>query len=118
MKLLPILVVQIIIGLQHVFRHLLIWLLLHIFDRLQQQGDSEGINVIVAMTDGQSDGDIKTIESKLREAKMPVLVFTVGYGEDAELDVLQRIAQLGEGQAYSSDPETIEQLYELISKFF
>lgn len=88
------------------------------FDQLQQQGDSERINVIVAMTDGISDGTINTLESKLREAGMPVLIFTVGYGEDADIDVLQRIAQLGEGQAYSSDPETIEQLYELVSKFF
>ena len=88
------------------------------FSQLQQHGDSERINVIVAMTDGVSEGSIKVLESKIREAKTPVLIFTVGYGEDADIDVLQRIARLGEGQAYSSDPETIEKLYELVSKFF
>jgi len=88
------------------------------FSRLQHHGDSERINVIVAMTDGISNGSITILEPKIREAKTPVLIFTVGYGEDADLDVLQRIARLGEGQAYSSDPETIEKLYELVSKFF
>jgi Ca-activated chloride channel family protein len=90
----------------------------HAFNQLQQHKESERINVIIAMADGQSDGHISTLESKLREAEMPVFIFTVGYGKDADMDVLQRIAQLGKGQAYASDPETIESLYELISKFF
>jgi hypothetical protein len=47
-----------------------------------------------------------------------VLIFNVAYGKGADLDVLQRIARLGDGRAYSSDPETIGKLYELISKFF
>jgi Ca-activated chloride channel family protein len=88
------------------------------FSRLQHRKDSERINVIIAMTDGQSQGNIAILESMVREAEMTVLIFTVGYGENADMDVLQRIAQLGEGQAYASDPETIESLYELISKFF
>jgi Ca-activated chloride channel family protein len=88
------------------------------FDQLQQHRDSERINVIVAMTDGLSDGNIDVLESKLTKCEMPVLIFTVGYGKNADIDVLQRIAQLGQGQAYSSDPDTIEKLYELVSKFF
>ena len=88
------------------------------FDQLQHHGDSERINVIVAMTDGLSDGNIGVLESKLPKSEVPVLIFTVGYGKNADIDVLQRIAQLGQGQAYSSDPETIEKLYELVSKFF
>jgi Ca-activated chloride channel family protein len=90
----------------------------HAFNRLQQQAEPQQINVIVAMTDGQSEGDIAVLESTLRKADFPVLIFTVAYGEDADLDVLQRIARLGDGQVYPSDPETIEELYELISKFF
>ena len=88
------------------------------FNQLQQHKDSERINVIVAMTDGQSTGDIAILESKLRDVETPVLIFTVGYGDDADMDVLERIARLGKGQAYASDPETIESLYKLISQFF
>lgn len=89
-------------------------------DKLQQEGGSERINVIVAMTDGQNNGQLtlESLENTLRESELPVLIFTVGYGEDADMDLLQRIARLGEGQAYSSDPETISKLYELVSKFF
>jgi Ca-activated chloride channel homolog len=92
----------------------------HAFDQLQQHGEADRINVIVAMTDGIHNGamTLEALESKIRDSEMPVLMFTVGYGDDAEMDVLQRIAQLGEGQSYTSDPETIAQLYELVSKFF
>ena len=87
-------------------------------DRLQQRNDSERINVIVAMTDGQANDSISTLERKLRDVELPVLIFTVAYGDDADLEALQRIASMGDGQAYASDPETIEQLYELLSAFF
>ena len=88
------------------------------YDELQAKGDSEHINVIVAMTDGMSTGELAAIESRVGGEKLPVLIFTVGYGGDADFDVLQRIARLGEGQAYPSDEETIERLYELLSAFF
>ncbi len=87
-------------------------------ERLQQQADPERINVIVAMTDGISTGNIEVLESKLNRSATPVMIFTVGYGEEADLDVLQRIARLGDGHVYPSDPETIEKLYELLSAFF
>jgi Ca-activated chloride channel family protein len=89
-------------------------------NKLQQEGGSERINVIVAMTDGQNNGQLsmEALETSLRNSELPVLIFTVGYGEDADIDMLQRIARLGEGQTYSSDPETIGKLYELVSKFF
>ncbi len=90
----------------------------HAFEKLEQQHDPQRINVIVAMTDGQSQGDIAVLESRVRQADFPVLIFTVAYGEDADLDVLQRIARMGDGQAYPSDPKTIEKLYQLLSAFF
>lgn len=87
-------------------------------NELENEQGEDRINVVVAMTDGQSDGELVTVESVLREGELPVIIFTVGYGEDADLDVLERIAQLGEGEAYPSDPETINQLYELLSAYF
>jgi Ca-activated chloride channel family protein len=87
-------------------------------DHLDAQEDSGRAQVIVAMTDGQSDGDINTIETKLAAVEGTTIIYTVAYGEDADLDVLQRIAQIGEGQAYPSDPETISQLYTLLSEYF
>jgi len=88
------------------------------FDRLEEQGDPDRINVIVAMTDGKSAGDIGVLEKRIREATASVLIFAVGYGEEADMDVLQRIVRLDKGQAYPADPETIETLYQLLSAFF
>jgi len=88
------------------------------YDKLHERGDSDRINVIVAMTDGQSEGDISIVELRLGSEELPILVFTVAYGQEADLDVLRRIARLGGGHAYSSDMETIGKLYELISAFF
>ncbi len=88
------------------------------YDRLQEQGDTDRINVIVAMTDGISSGQLSTIESRLREGDFPIFVFTVAYGEEPELDILQQIARMADGQAYASDPRTIKKLYTLLSLFF
>ena len=88
------------------------------FDRLQQQNAPERINVIVAMSDGVSTGSIDVVELALRQATTPVMIFTVGYGSQADLDTLQRIARLADGQVYPSDTETIEKLYQLLSAFF
>ncbi|UCC16684.1 MAG: VWA domain-containing protein, partial [Dehalococcoidales bacterium] len=88
------------------------------YDQLSELNDTERINVIIAMTDGQSSGDISIIESRLRSAGFPLLVYTVAYGDEAELDVLNRIARLGNGQAYPSDPGNIEKLFRLLAAFF
>ncbi|MFW6195495.1 MAG: VWA domain-containing protein [Chloroflexota bacterium] len=87
-------------------------------DLLQENDEQGEINVVVAMTDGQSQGDIAVLESSVRQSDLPVLLFTVGYGEDADIQVLERIARMGDGRAYPSDPETIDQLYRLLSEFF
>jgi len=87
-------------------------------DHLQAEAGSGRAQVVVAMTDGQSEGDISVVEQKLAEMEGTTIIYTVGYGADADMDVLQRIAQLGEGQVFPSDPETISQLYELLSEFF
>jgi Ca-activated chloride channel family protein len=88
------------------------------YDMLQDRGESERINVIVAMTDGLSSGNPLVVESRLREPDFPVLVFTVAYGEEPDLEVLERIARMGDGQAYPSDPRSIKKLYRLLSAFF
>jgi Ca-activated chloride channel family protein len=91
------------------------------YDRLQEESDPERINAIVAMTDGQNTAGAHSLESVLSEmaaAGTPVLVFTVAYGGDADMGVLEQIAEAGDGQAYTSDPETVRKLYELIVQFF
>ena len=87
-------------------------------DHLDANADSGRARVIIAMTDGQSEGQLQTVESKLADSEQSTIIYTVGYGDDADMGVLQRIAQLGDGQVYPSDPETIRRLYALLSEFF
>jgi len=109
---------------------------------LTQLHDTERINVVVAMTDGvenasknysgrnipgigtvpkltgKNDRDTAPLVSALQQTDPGVLVFTVAYGSDADLNVLNAIASPFGGQSYRADPDTIRRLYELISQNF
>jgi Ca-activated chloride channel family protein len=92
------------------------------FTRLQKEGDPERINAIVAMTDGRENNSSTSLRTLLRrierESSVPVIVFCVAYGEDADLEMLQAIAEPTSGQVLQGDPETIRQLYKILSSYF
>ena len=94
------------------------------YDRLQQDADPERINAIVAMTDGRENASSTTL-LRLREtirrgntSGVPVVVFTIAFGDDADYDVLQTIADASGGQMRQGDLETIRQLYRILSSYF
>ena len=92
------------------------------FTRLQKEGDPERINAIVAMTDGRENNSYISLRTLLnqikRESTVPVIVFCIAYGDDADLDMLQSIAEPTGGQVLQGDPETIRQLYKILSSYF
>jgi hypothetical protein len=47
-----------------------------------------------------------------------VVVFSIAYGSDADMDVLRIIAESTGGQVYEGDPETIRDLYKILSTYF
>ncbi|SEG52098.1 Ca-activated chloride channel family protein [Thermomonospora echinospora] len=82
------------------------------------------INAVVVMTDGKNERpggiDLETLIGRLGAGQEErVRVFTIGYGKDADQDVLRRIAEATEGASYdSSDPNTIGDIFtEVISNF-
>jgi len=89
---------------------------------LQAQNDSEAINAVVVMTDGQEN------ESRYRLADLqdlvrsgsgrPPVIFTIAFGRDADEQLLQEIARIGEGQLRRADETDIEELYRIISTYF
>jgi Ca-activated chloride channel family protein len=106
---------------------------------LAKQNDKERINVVVAMTDGLENesnkfvgrdspglGRVPAITGSGRDpaplmrqlSPSGVLLFTVGYGGDADMDSLGRMSSALGGRAYRADPDTIRKLYELISQNF
>lgn len=92
------------------------------FSDLQRIGDRQAINAIVVMTDGRENESSRTLRqlSRLfeREQTVPVVVFTIAFGSDADEEVLQAIARAGNGQFRRASETDIEELYRIISTYF
>jgi Ca-activated chloride channel family protein len=94
------------------------------YDQLQNLNDTSRINAIVVMTDGKenaSDISLNRLVSRLQQGNqrgVPVVVFTVAYGADADMNVLRAISDATGGQTYEGTVETIRQLYKILSTYF
>ncbi|MCP4168433.1 MAG: VWA domain-containing protein [Chloroflexi bacterium] len=92
--------------------------------RMQREGDTDRINAIVAMTDGQENAsgvDLADLMSEIareNDRGVPVVIFAIGYGNDADFAVLNALAEVSGGQAREGDIETISELYRLLSQYF
>ncbi|MFQ5855983.1 MAG: VWA domain-containing protein [Anaerolineae bacterium] len=89
---------------------------------LQNVGDQEAINAVVVMTDGRenhSRHDLSDLRRLFqREQSVPVVVFTIAFGADADEGLLRTIARIGNGQFRRADETDIEELYRIISTYF
>jgi Ca-activated chloride channel family protein len=94
------------------------------YRRLQDAADRERINAIVVMTDGlenNSSISLSYLISQIRtegRAGVPVVIFCIAYGSDADYDTLQTIAEATGGQVRKGDLETIRGLYKILSTYF
>ena len=91
--------------------------------RLQRQADPERINAIVAMTDGKenaSDVTIRQLAEEIRAGnqQIPVIIFSIAYGDDADYEMLQALAEASGGQWKQGTTETIRELYKILSTYF
>lgn len=92
--------------------------------RLQQLNDRERINAIVALTDGQENASSVSLRQLTREMQqgnqtgVPVVIFAIAFGKDADMNVLQSLANATNGQVRKGDLETIRQLYKVLSTYF
>ena len=102
------------------------------YEQLAADYDPARINAMVLLTDGQNDdGDTSDdsrqldtlIENLSRSAEgsssRPVRVFAIGYGADADLSVLRRIAEASNGAVYdASDPRSITKVFTAVVSNF
>ncbi len=94
------------------------------YDRLQQLNDNSRINAIVVMTDGKENASsisLRQLTSKMQQGNqrgVPVVVFAIAYGGDADMNVLQALADATNGQVYRGTVETIRGLYKILSTYF
>ena len=90
-------------------------------DDLQTLADTDAINAIVVMTDGQendSSRDMNDLRRAFQDASTPVVVFTIAFGSDADDALLQELARVGGGQFRRADETDIEELYRILSTYF
>ncbi len=90
---------------------------------LQKAPDNEKISAVVVLTDGQDTNSKTALETLMKairfdSEKNNVRVFTIGYGEDANREVLQKIADSTQAKSYAGTPENIESVFKDISTFF
>ena len=92
------------------------------FLRLKDLNDEERINSIVVMTDGRENASWITLRQLIRELQsdsgVPVVVFCIAYGSDADIDTLTAIAEPSGGKVLEGDLETIGDLYKILSTYF
>jgi Ca-activated chloride channel family protein len=94
------------------------------YEALQGMRDAERINAIVVMTDGRenySNISLHSLADHMRQGNqtgVPVVVFAIAYGGDADFDTLRVLAEATGGQVYEGSLETIRQLYKILSTYF
>ncbi|MFZ5918174.1 MAG: VWA domain-containing protein [Chloroflexota bacterium] len=91
------------------------------YDNLQRAADAERINAIVVMTDGLENHSAinqRQLLHKLETQDVPVVIFCIAYGADADRATLQDIAGATGGQLREGDLETIRELYQILSTYF
>jgi Ca-activated chloride channel family protein len=94
-----------------------------IIDEAKAKDEASGENRlygIVVLSDGEDTNSSKTESDMFRclpsgEDVAGVKVFTIAYGDDADEDLLLRIANRTNGKTFAGDPETIEEIYLEIS---
>ena len=86
-------------------------------------GASDKIKAVVVLTDGADTRSKLTLDGllsqiQLRSEAQPIRVFTIGYGTDAQKNVLQTIADATQAKFYVGTPENIREVFKDISTFF
>ena len=89
---------------------------------LQTRGDTNAINAIVVMTDGQENESyyrLTDLERLLASSTtVRPVIFTIAFGRDADEPLLQEMARIGQGQFRRADETDIEELYRIVSTYF
>ncbi|MGF1487387.1 MAG: extracellular solute-binding protein [Prochloraceae cyanobacterium] len=93
---------------------------------LEKNIQSEAINAVLILTDGQDSGSQTTLQNLKRELQNqdsddnPIAFFTIGYGKKGEFNpkILEEIASISGGYYSQGNPETISQLMEKLQLEF
>lgn len=115
---------QAIDGLEAEYNTVLYDVTIEALQQMQQAYDPGRINAVVLMTDGQdtaswsSERDALNALQRAAQSDTPVRFFTIAYGQDAERDLLKRLAETTAGRMVEGTPENIRRLYVILSSYF
>jgi Ca-activated chloride channel family protein len=73
------------------------------------------------MTDGMenaSNYSINDLRRALESNRVPVVIFTIAFGRDADDALMQEMARIGGGQFRRADETDLEELCRIISTYF
>jgi Ca-activated chloride channel family protein len=94
------------------------------YQELLDTGNTKHIQAMVVLSDGANTVDDMSLDQLLQqigsssEAGTAPKIFTIAFGNNADRDVLRRIAEVTGGKQYDSDPQTIYEVYAIIATFF
>jgi Ca-activated chloride channel family protein len=94
------------------------------YNELLENGDPDHIRAMVVLSDGENtvwDVDLDQVVAQIggsSESGKAPKIFTIAFGDDADRDVLRRIAEITGGKQYDGDPQTIYEVYAIIATFF
>ncbi|MBV9253528.1 MAG: substrate-binding domain-containing protein [Actinobacteria bacterium] len=98
------------------------------YNFLKSSYDPKRINAVVLLTDGKNEdpnnNDFNSTLNALRSGSeglstTPVRLFTIGYGKDADLATLRRMAEATNAASYdASDPQTINKVFTAVVSNF
>jgi Ca-activated chloride channel family protein len=94
------------------------------YDELEANGNPDHIRAIVVLSDGQDTASFNNLEAVTSrigiksESGDATKVFTIAYGNDADEEILQAIAEITGGRKYFGEPDDIQEIYESIATFF
>src|SRR5262249_15306225 len=102
-----------------------------LFDTIAEQQKAlqsvaaKNIKALVVLTDGQDnmsqmslDQLVQQVSLKGENAGTGVKIFTIAYGDDADVNGLTKVANAAGGKEYAGNPQNIQSVYNQISQFF
>jgi Ca-activated chloride channel family protein len=99
--------------------------ILHGYEQVEGEADPEHIRAVVILSDGMDtdssmnlEGLLETIGATGEESGRSIKIFTIAFGDDADEELLRRIAESTGGRMYKGDPASIRDIYIEIETFF
>lgn len=89
----------------------------------QQKADPSRITALVILTDGEDTDSRLKLDQLLASIRFDserhtIRVFTIAYGQDADVKILQSIADATQAKSYQGTPENIRSVFRDIATFF